>query len=223
MLCITEVFAQNRTVTGTVTAKDDGLPIPGVSVKIKGTSTGVQTGTSGKYTISVPAGGTLVFSYIGFASQSIAVNGKTSLSVALEASSTTLGEVVVTTSLGIKTQESSIGSATATVTAKELNETNVTNIANGLTAKVSGLAVYSLDNGINPTIQVQLRGNRSLTGNNNALIVLDGVPISGGSLPSINPGDVADITVLKGAGAAALYGSEASKRRYRYHYKKGQR
>ena len=210
MLCITEVFAQNRTVTGTVTAKDDGLPIPGVSVKIKGTSTGVQTGTSGKYTISVPAGGTLVFSYIGFASQSIAVNGKTSLSVALEASSTTLGEVVVTTSLGIKTQESSIGSATATVTAKELNETNVTNIANGLTAKVSGLAVYSLDNGINPTVQVQLRGNRSLTGNNNALIVVDGVPISSGSLPSINPGDVQDITVLKGAGAAALYGSEAS-------------
>ena len=210
MLCITEVFAQNRTVTGTVTAKDDGLPIPGVSVKIKGTNTGVQTGTNGKFTISVPAGGTLVFSYIGFEQQSIIVGAKSVLSVVLVTQATNIGEVVITTTLGIKHSEKEIGSSVGTVSAKELTETNVTNVANGLTAKIAGLGIYTLDNSIDPNVSIVLRGNRSLEGDNSALIVLDGVPIPGASLSSINPNDVADVTVLKGAGAAALYGSEAS-------------
>jgi TonB-linked SusC/RagA family outer membrane protein len=210
MLSITQVFAQDRTVTGTVTSKDDGTPIPGVTVKIKGTGSGVATNSAGKYSLSVPAGAVLQFTAIGFGTADIPVKGKSVIDVALLTSSGTIGEVVVTGALGIKTQERSLGAATATVSAKDLTETNVTNVANGLTAKVSGLAVYSLDNGINPTVQVQLRGNRSLTGNNDALIVLDGVPIPNGSLSAINPSDIQDITVLKGAGSAALYGSEAS-------------
>jgi TonB-linked SusC/RagA family outer membrane protein len=209
MLCITQVFAQNRTVTGTVTAKDDGLPIPGVSVKIKGTNTGVVTGTNGKFTISAPANGVLVFSSIGFTTAQVKVTGSV-LNVVLETQSTAIGEVVVTGALGIKHQKAELGYASQTVTPTELTESNVTNVAQGLTAKVAGLGIYTLSNGIDPQITVNLRGNRSLEGNNTALIVLDGVPIPGGSLSAINPSDIADVTVLKGAGAAALYGSQAS-------------
>ena len=209
MLCITQVFAQNRTVTGTVTAQEDGLPIPGVTVKVKGTTIGTQTSTAGKYTLSVPQGATLSFSFIGYQTLSLPVTGPT-LNATLALASNQLGEVVVTTSLGIKHQERDLGYSTATVTPKELTATDVTNVANGLTAKVAGLAVYSLDNGVDPNVAIVLRGNRSLEGNNNALIVVDGVPIPGGTISAINPNDVADVTILKGASSAALYGSEAS-------------
>src|ERR1700761_9564957 len=210
MLCVTQVFAQNRTVTGTVTAKEDGLPIPGATVKVKGSNVGTQTNTAGKFTLSVPSGTTLVVSFVGYTTQQVPVGSNGTINVSLVAASAVLGEVVVTTSLGIKHSKSELGYAVAQVTAKELTQTNVTNVANGLTGKVAGLAVYSLDNGIDPTIQVQLRGNRSLEGNNNALIVVDGVPVPGGTLSAINPNDIADVTILKGAGSDALYGSEAS-------------
>jgi TonB-linked SusC/RagA family outer membrane protein len=210
MLCITQVFAQNRTVTGTVTAKDDGLPIPGVSVRVKGTTAGVQTQVNGKYTISVPANATLIFSFIGYTAQSVTVNAKSTINVVLEVSAQQLGEVVVTSALGIKHSEKELGYATADVTPKEIVATAATNIAYGLTGKVAGLAVYELDNSVDPNIAIVLRGNRSLEGNNNALIVLDGTPLPGALLSSINPNDIADITILKGAGSAAIYGSEAS-------------
>ena len=180
MLSITQVFAQNRTVTGTVTDKDDGTPIPGVTVKVKGTPGGVATSSAGKYSITVSPGAVLIFSAVSYATQQYTVGDKGVINISMASSVGTLGEVVVTGALGIKTQERTIGSATATVGARQLTETNVTNIANGLTAKVSGLAVYSLDNGINPTVQIQLRGNRSLYGNNLALIVVDGAPIPSG-------------------------------------------
>src|ERR1700761_4245802 len=176
MLCMTQVFAQNRTVTGTVTAQEDGLPLPGVSVKVKGTTEGAQTNAAGKFTLSVPQGGTLIFSFIGYETKSVVPQGAT-INVALTLAATQIGEVVVTTSLGIKHSERDLGYATATVTPKELTATAVTNIANGLTAKVAGLATYSLDNGIDPNVSVVLRGNRSLEGDNNALIVVDGIPI----------------------------------------------
>jgi TonB-linked SusC/RagA family outer membrane protein len=210
MLCVTQVFAQNRTVTGTVTAKEDGLPIPGATVKVKGTNVGTQTNTAGKFTISVPSGATLVVSFVGYTAQQIPVGSQGTVNVSLVASASALGEVVITTSLGIRHSEKELGYAAAKVTAKDLTQTNVTNVANGLTAKVAGLAVYTLDNGIDPNISIVLRGNRSLKGNNNALIVLDGVPVPGATISSINPNDIADVTVLKGAGSAALYGSEAS-------------
>lgn len=210
MLCVTQVFAQNRTITGTVTAKEDGLPIPGATVKVKGTQVGTQTNTAGKFTLSVPSGATIVVSFVGYSTQQIAVGSQSNINVALVASSSQLGEVVITTSLGIRHSEKELGYSTAKVTSKELTSTAVTNVANGLTGKVAGLAVYSLDNGVDPNVSIVLRGNRSLQGNNNALIVVDGVPIPGGTLSSVNPNDIADITILKGAGSAALYGSEAS-------------
>jgi TonB-linked SusC/RagA family outer membrane protein len=212
MLCITQVFAQNRTVTGTVTAKDDGLPLPGVTVKLKGTNTGVQTGTNGKFTISVPADGTLVFSIIGYVTQSVPVNGKSVLTVVLDVQSQTIGEVVVTGALGIKTQAKQLGYSTATIDSKLLTEGKVTDVSTGLEGKVSGLQVNLTSNGIDPSTRIVLRGNRSLTGNNEALLVVDGVPIEdiNGYINTINPEDVANVTVLKGAVAASIYGSKAS-------------
>ncbi len=210
MLCVTQVFAQNRTITGTVTAKDDGLPIPGATVKVKGTTNATVTNGVGKFSISVPSGASLVISFVGYDAQTIAVGSQSTINVSLTASATQLGEVVVTGALGIKHQKSELGYAAATITPKELTQTNVTNVAQGLTGKVAGLGIYTLSNGIDPQITINLRGNRSLEGNNTALIVLDGVPIPGATIGSINPGDIADVTILKGAGAAALYGSQAS-------------
>ncbi|HVS92566.1 MAG TPA: SusC/RagA family TonB-linked outer membrane protein [Mucilaginibacter sp.] len=210
LAAITQVYAQNHTLTGIVTGKDDGLPIPGVTVKIKGTSTGTQTNVEGKYVLQVPDGSTITVSYIGYETQTINVGTRKVIDVMLVSSSSQLGEVIITTSLGIKHSAKELGYSAATITPKELTETNVINVANGLTGKVAGLGTFTLDNGVDPRISINLRGNRSLTGNNDALIVLDGVPVPGQTLSSINPNDISDVTILKGAGSAALYGSQAS-------------
>lgn len=210
MLCVTQVFAQNRTVTGTVTAKDDGLPIPGVSVKIKGTNTGVQTGTNGKYTLSVPPGAVLVFSYVGFTTQEKAVGGSATMNIVLQVEATQLGEVVVTGALGIKREAKEQGYAATQIDAKQLTEAHPTNFTNGLTAKAPGLVVTTVDNGIDPQTRFTLRGNRHIVGNNYALVVLNGVPVSPNDVDQINPDDIESVNILNGAGAAALYGSEAS-------------
>ncbi len=210
MLCVTQVFAQNRTITGTVTAKDDGLPIPGATVKVKGTSVGTQTNGAGKFTLSVPSGSSIVVSIVGYTTQTLVVGSQATFNVVMISAATELGEVVVTTSLGVKHSSKELGYSAATITPKELTQTNVINVANGLTGKVAGLGTFTLDNGVDPQIAINLRGDRSLEGDNTALIVLDGVPIPGATLGSINPNDIQDVTILKGAGSAALYGSQAS-------------
>ena len=202
---------QDRTVTGTVTAKEDGLPLPGVSVVVSGTTVGTQTGVDGKFSIRVAAGkNSLKFNYLGYSSQTVTIGDDNSVSVSLVQDSRQLGEVVVTGALGIKRQSKELGYAAQNVTNKEITQANVTNVANGLTAKVSGLQVNTVNNGIDPSTRIVLRGNRSINNNNGALIVVDGVPVPSGTLNSINPNDIQDINVLKGSGAAALYGSEAS-------------
>ncbi|MGZ3814936.1 MAG: carboxypeptidase-like regulatory domain-containing protein, partial [Mucilaginibacter sp.] len=120
MLCVTQVFAQNRTITGTVTAKEDGLPIPGATVKVKGTNVGTQTNTAGKYSLSVPSGATIVISFVGTITQQIPVGSQNVINVALVANSTDLGEVVITTSLGIRHTEKELGYAAGRVTGKDL-------------------------------------------------------------------------------------------------------
>jgi len=210
MLCVTQVFAQNRTVTGTVTAREDGLPIPGVTVKIKGASGGTQTNSAGKFSLSVPDNAILEFSGVGYVKITAPVKGSV-VNVSLSASSTQLGEVVITTSLGVKTQQRELGYATAQVNNKLLNQAAVTDISTGLQGKVSGLQVNLTDNSIDPTTRIVLRGNRSITGNNEALLVVDGVPIEDVNyINTINPEDVASVSILKGAVAAAIYGSKAS-------------
>lgn len=210
LLCLTQVYAQNRTVTGTVTAKDDGLPIPGVSVKVKGTSNGTQTNAAGKFSLSVPNGATLTFSFIGYTGQEVGTGVKSSFDVVLVSSSKQLGEVVIQGAFGVQKQSRQVGYAATTVDSKLLTESKVTNIANGLTGKVAGLQINTVNNGVNPDTRIVLRGNRSINGNNQALIVVDGTPVGSNFLNQINPNDIDNVTVLKGAGAAAIYGSEGS-------------
>ncbi|MDF3077935.1 MAG: Outer rane receptor for ferrienterochelin and colicin [Sphingobacteriaceae bacterium] len=203
-------FGQERTVTGTVTASDDGLPLPGVSVKVKGTQAGTQTGVNGQFSLIVPANSSvLVFSYIGYSEQEVAVGSRSTINVTLKVDARQLSEVVVTGALGIQRQKKEIGYATANVSNETLTAARPVNVANGLQGKVSGLNITSINSGVFEDVKINLRGIRSLTGNNNPMLLLDGIQSSLGYLSSINPNDIADVTILKGASAAAIYGPDA--------------
>ena len=208
LLLTLQVVAQNRVVTGTVTSTEDGLPIPGVSVKLKGTTAGTQTGPDGRYSISVPSiTSVLQFSFIGFAPREI-VAASATVNVALTTDVSLLNEVVIT-GLGISREKKTLGYATAQVTADEVTKAAPINIANGLQGKVSGLNITSINNGVFENVKINLRGIRSLTGNNNPLLVIDGVPSDLSYLSSLNPNDIENTSILKGASAAAIYGPDA--------------
>ncbi|MDB5139811.1 MAG: SusC/RagA family TonB-linked outer membrane protein [Mucilaginibacter sp.] len=208
MLCVTQVFAQDRTITGTVTAKDDGLPVPGASVKIKGTSIGTQTNVSGKYTLRVSSGQTLVFSFVGYATLELPVGSATTLNATLTPGSRQLTEVVVT-SFGIQRQAVSLGYSTTKVSGADINTAHPVDAINGLTGKVSGLQINTINAGLFAPTRVTLRGNRSLIGNNQPLIVVDG-SIYYSDISTLNPEDIQSTDVLKGSSASAVYGSDAS-------------
>jgi len=201
-------FAQAKTVTGTVT-DDGGLPLPGVNVILKGTSTGSQTDFDGNYSIDASKGDILVFSFVGLKTAEYTVGDANKIDVVLEADAAQLDEVVVT-ALGIERKPRELAYSVATVDNEDMTETRSTNAATAMVGKVSGLQINTTSNGVNPNTRVVLRGNRSLLGNNQALIVVDGYPTTRGVLDRINPDDIASTTVLKGANAAALYGSEAT-------------
>lgn len=202
--------AQTVQITGKVTSAEDGNPIPGVSVLVKGTTVGTTTDFDGKYVLNVPKdASSLVFSFIGFKSQEIAVSGQSTIDVVLQPDVVGLEEVVVT-AFGIKRSARELGAATAKVSDKEITQAGVTNVVNGLNAKVSGLQINTINNGVNPDTKITLRGNRHFLASNQALVVLDGVPVSATFLNSINPNDIESVNVLKGASAAALYGNDAS-------------
>ncbi len=211
-------------VTGEV--KDaEGITLPGVSVKIKGTTLGTSTDVNGKYSITVPDNSSvLVFTYIGYLTQEVAVNGRSSIDVRLEVTDTALGEVVVT-ALGIEREAKSLSYSAQTLTADKLNEAKETNLINSLQGKVAGVTITRNATGPGSSSKVVLRGNRSITGNNQPLYVIDGVPMDntsreqgvGGSnggrdggdgIGMINSDDIETMTILKGASAAALYGSQ---------------
>ncbi|PST85002.1 SusC/RagA family TonB-linked outer membrane protein [Pedobacter yulinensis] len=201
-------LAQERTITGTVVSSEDNMPVPGVTVRLKDAKTGTSTGASGNFSLRVPAGSvTLEFTSIGFVTQTVTTAGN-SVSVSLKLDAQTLSDVVVTTALGIKRSAASTSYSNQTVDNKTLTEGKVVNLATGLQSKVAGLQINLVNNGVNPSTRVVLRGNRSITGNNQALIVVDGVPVPNSVLSSLNPNDVAEVNVLKGANAASLYGSE---------------
>lgn len=210
LLFVFHTMAQERTVRGTVKGKDDGLPLPGVSVRVKGTSTGTQTGPNGQFSLRVSGGSAvLVFTYVGYATQEVQVGNKTTLNVELGTDQNQLNEVVVTAG-GIRRAVREQGYTSTVLRAQELTQAKVTNIASGLTAKVPGLQVNAVSSGVNPNVRLVLRGNRSITGNNQALVVLDNVPVPNAILSNLNPEDIESINVLNGANAAALYGSSAS-------------
>ena len=205
------LLAQTIVITGTVTSSVQGEgAIPGVTITVKGTTVGAITGVDGKYSVTAPQNATtLIFSYIGMKKQEVAIEGRKVIDVIMEPDLLGLNEVVVT-AFGIKRPAKELGVATAQVSDKQLTQAGISNVVNGLTGKVSGLQINTVNNGINPDTKITLRGNRHFLASNQALIVLDGVPVSADFLNSINPNDIGNVNILKGASAAALYGNDAS-------------
>ena len=219
-------------VQGLVT-DSTGTPLVGVSVKVKGSSTGASTDASGRYIINTPNDNSiLVFTYIGYITKEVALEGRSSINVTLQEEATTLSEVIVT-ALGIKRESKRLGYAATSVNMAQLNEVRTTNVGNALQGKVAGLNISAPAGGPGSSSKIRIRGQSSFGGSNAPLIVVNGVPINntansaggssgngtgnptGGSsdtgdgLQSINPDDIESMTVLKGAAAAALYGSRA--------------
>ena len=205
------LLAQTIVITGTVTSSVQGEgAIPGVTITVKGTTVGALTDVNGKFSLTAPQNATtLIFSYIGMKKQEVEIGGRKVIDVIMEPDLLGLNEVVVT-AFGIKRQAKELGVATAQVSDKQLTQAGVSNVVNGLTGKVSGLQINTVNNGVNPDTRITLRGNRHFLASNQALVVLDGVPVSATYLNSINPNDIANVNVLKGASASALYGNDAS-------------
>jgi TonB-linked SusC/RagA family outer membrane protein len=228
-------MAQNRTITGTVSGKDDGLPLPGVSVKIVGTQSGTSTDSNGKYALSVGSGPiSIEISSIGYLTQVLAIGSSNVINVALVTDARQLGEVVVT-AMGITRTAKSLGYSVTTIKGDELTKARETNVINSLAGKVAGVRVTSQSGTVGGSSKIIIRGASSFnsTGTSNQpIFVIDGLPvdnssqqintISTSSVPQgsagsdygnragdLNSDDIETITVLKGAAATALYGARA--------------
>ena len=212
-------FAQQQTITGTVTDQDD-LPLPGVNIVVKGTSNGVQTDFDGNYSISAAQGDVLVYSFIGLKKAEYTVGSENTINVVMEQDAAQLEEVVVT-ALGIKRKQDEITTANQVVDEEELTQAQNPNVVQGLAGKVSGLQINTTSSGVNQDVRINLRGNRSLTGDNEALIVIDGVISTSQVLTSLDPNLIESVNVIKGANGAALYGSRGSNGVFMVTTKKG--
>src|SRR5947209_4038535 len=179
-------FAQ-RMVTGQV-MDENGVPVPFATVTVTGTKNATSADANGKFSINVGENGRLTITATGFTAKTITPSGNAAL-VNLVKADASLSEVVVTAQ-GIRRQPKELGYSTARLTNSEITQAHVTNVATGLAAKVSGLQVNLVNNGVNPSTRVTLRGNRSILGNNQALLVLDDVPIDISYINSINPNDI---------------------------------
>ena len=194
------------TVSGTVTSAVDQAPLPGVSILVKGTSTGTSTDSDGKFTINVPDNSSvLVLSFIGFTTQEVTVGNQSNISITMAEDATELSEVVVT-ALGIEREKKALTYAVQDVSTEELSKARELNVINSLSGKVTGISINRAGTGVGAATRVILRGNRSINGNSQPIYIVDGVPISG-DISDINPDDVESITVLKGGNASALYGA----------------
>ncbi len=220
------VFAQqNIQVTGVVTDANDGMPLPGASIQIQGQGgMGTFTDMDGKYTISCNPSASLEVSYIGYQDLLVNVNGRGIIDIKLHPGNT-LDDVVVT-ALGISRAKKALGYAVQDVKGDELTKVRTPNVLSSLSGKVAGVQITTATGQMGGGAKINIRGNTSLTGNNQPLFVIDGIPISNddfsygatgaggydmGNLASdINPDDIESMTVLKGASASALYGSRAA-------------
>ena len=219
-------FSQDRQISGKVTSSEDGSPLPGVNIAVRGTNRGTTTGADGNYRINVDGQSTLVFSFVGFQAQTISVVDRTTINVVLATEIGSLEEVVVT-ALGITREKKSLGYASQEVKGDQVNTAKESNFINSLSGKVSGVEIKR-NNNLGSSSNIVIRGFKSLTGNNQALFVVDGVPIDnsnttssgtaqggggydyGNAASDINPDDIESINILKGAASTALYGSRAA-------------
>jgi len=220
-------FGQARSITGTVISSEDGSPLPGVTVMLEGSSVGTITDASGIYELSVPDGtGTLQFSFIGMLTKEVQITASgTTYDVVMEPSTIELEDVVVT-ALGISRERKALGYAVQDVDGEILKKSAETNIINALSGRAAGVYVNSSNGNVGSSSRIIIRGNQSLTGNNQPLFVVDGVPIDntiiessrgnydftdmGSGASDINPNDIETMTILKGGSAAALYGSRGA-------------
>lgn len=225
---VVQVTAQDSTVSGTVKDENNN-PMQGVTVAVKGAKTVTTTDASGGFAINANSGATLTFTYVGYQTNDVVADGS-KIELSMVRDSRSMGEVVVT-ALGISKNKRNLNYATQSVGVEEFSKARELNVVNSLSGKVAGLDISRSSSGLGGSSRVTLRGDRSITGNNQALIVVDGIPIdnsgggpaqintSGGSgngrdfgdgISSINPDDIESINVLKGASATALYGSRAA-------------
>jgi len=222
-----QVANAQRTITGKVTSSDDGSGIPGATVMVKGTATGTITDIDGKFSLAIPKDKEFILvSYVGMVTQEIKLGAENIVNVVLAPSVREL-EGVVVTALGIPREKKSLGYATQEVSGSDLNKVQTDNFVNSLSGRVAGVQVKTTTN-MGGSTNVLLRGTKSLTGDNQALFVIDGVPVNnsvtnsvsqqqagqgydyGNDAADINPDDIETINVLKGSAATALYGSRAA-------------
>lgn len=220
---LTEKKLQERTVRGKIT-DEDGLSLGGVSIKVKGSNVGTTSNADGNYSINIPENSTLIFTYIGYLTQEVTVNDRSTVNVTLQESLESLSDVVVT-ALGISRESKSLAYAITEVKGDEFTQARENNLGNALSGRIAGVNASSTATGPAGSSRVLIRGNGSLSGDNQPLYVVNGVPINntnqgtpgtyggrdmGDGLVSINPDDIETISVLKGGTAAALYGSRAA-------------
>ena len=208
-------MAQSVPLSGKISGADDGMGLPGASVIIKGTNVGTNADSDGNFKLSAPADGILVISFVGYLSQEVKVGNQSVLNISLQADTRQLSEVVVT-AFGIEREKKALGYTVQEIKGGSLTEARATNVANGLSGKVAGLRIQS-NGGPGSGSTILIRGSSSISGNNQPLIVIDGVPMQqsgdnrfGGGISEVNPDNIKDISVLKGPNAAALYGSRAA-------------
>ncbi|WP_291869155.1 SusC/RagA family TonB-linked outer membrane protein [Maribacter sp.] len=218
-------FAQEKTITGIVT-DDNNLPLPGVNIVVEGTTNGTQTDFDGNFSINGETGQNLIFTYIGMKKHTATIGASSKMDIQMVQDAESLDEVVVT-ALGITRQKKSLGYSTQKVSGEAVAKIKDANFMNSLSGKVSGVQIKSSGT-IGGSTNVIIRGNSSLTGNNQALFVIDGVLVNnsnnntqnqttgrggydyGNAASDINPDDIESINVLKGGAASALYGSQAA-------------
>ena len=218
---IQQVHAQSATVSGVVVAQSDGQPIPGVSILIKGTKTGTQTDVQGRFSLNATSKDVLVFSFIGFNSQEVSATATSSLRVVLQEAQNSLNEVVVT-ALNISKDKKSLGYSVQGLKSKDISEAKETNLVNAISGKIAGVQVTGSQGDMGSS-RIVIRGETSVSGNNQPLFVVDGVIVdnsqfqgSNGSrdfpnaISDLNSEDIESISVLKGPNAAALYGSRSA-------------
>lgn len=198
--------AQEKTVKGTVT-NETGAAVAGASVQVKGTRTGTSTNSSGEFTITVAKGATLVISNVGFADKELVVGDEVQLSIQLTTSARDIGEVVVV-GYGTQRKEAITGSV-ASINGDKLREVPSPNLTQAMQGRIAGVELSQTSTRPGATMQIRIRGTRSLSADNNPLVVLDGIPFIG-SLGDINPNDVKSMEILKDASATAIYGSRGA-------------
>lgn len=220
----TDIEQNNIAVSGTVISVTDNTPLIGVSIIVKGTTDGTVTDMDGNYKISVPSNGTLLFSYIGYESQEVAVRGRTTINISMEESAETLSEVVVT-ALGIGREEKSLGYSVGRLSSDELAKVVHENVLTSMAGKVTGVTINSTG-GTGSTVSMVIRGATSMSTDNQPLFVVDGVPMTssvnnvggfgkgnlidyGNAISDIDPESIESVSILKGPSAAALYGTRA--------------